>query len=298
MSALQPPWRAVRARNGLRGERVGEASNPGPRLLRRYRRGMNSTCAVEISSEEEPLVPVRNVVPRLVGGESVATNPSCLETVPASQSDLATVGVQHSADVPLVSNSLPVRTRVEPAPTWRDHESADHDGPCSSIGIHEGVPSTLPAQSPIPTWVDGADGSSSVSSDLLPAPAVPFQTVTDAVEGLEHDLLELPGSHRHDQEPCATRRDTDSVSVGLVDRGSRGRESDFSTLLDGLEQDLGVPTGVDRVTVPAPSGVLPEVHREGVGPPRSGRRVVLVHQRAHHRHWSTTGSQFWQMKIH
>ena len=33
-------------------------------LLRRYRRGMNSTRGVEISSEEEPVVPVRNVVPR------------------------------------------------------------------------------------------------------------------------------------------------------------------------------------------------------------------------------------------
>ena len=80
-----------------------------------------------------------------------------------------------------------------------------------------------------PTWVDDADGSSSVSADscwdemedlvgeenadwgLLLAPAVPFQALTDAVEG----------------------------------------------------------------GVSAPSGV-PEVHREGVVPPRSGRRVVLV----------------------
>ena len=108
LSALPPPWRAVGARCGLRGERVGEASNPGPRLLRRYRRGMKSARAVEISSEEEPLVPVRNVVPRLVG-ETVTTSP--LETVPASQSDLATVGVQHSVDVPFVSNSFPVGTR-------------------------------------------------------------------------------------------------------------------------------------------------------------------------------------------
>ena len=72
---------------------------------------MNSTRAVEFSSDEDPLVPVRDLVPRLVGSETVPTNP--LETVPASQSDLATVGVQHSVDVPLVSYFLPVRTHVE-----------------------------------------------------------------------------------------------------------------------------------------------------------------------------------------
>ena len=78
---------------------------------------MNSTRAVEISSEEEPLVPVRNMVPHLVDGETVAT--SLLETVRSSQSDLVPVGVQRSVDFPHVSNPLPVRTRVEPAPTWR-----------------------------------------------------------------------------------------------------------------------------------------------------------------------------------
>ena len=56
----------IRALEEHRDDRVGEASNPGPCLLRRYRRGMNPTRAVKISSEE-PLVPVRNVVPRLVG---------------------------------------------------------------------------------------------------------------------------------------------------------------------------------------------------------------------------------------
>ena len=35
LSVLRPPWRAVGARYGLRGERTGEASKPGPRLLRR-----------------------------------------------------------------------------------------------------------------------------------------------------------------------------------------------------------------------------------------------------------------------
>ena len=110
---------------------------------------MNSSRAVEISFEEKPLVPVRNVVPRLVGGETVAT--ILLKTVPASQSDSATISVQHSVDVSLVSNSLPVRTRVE-----RDHESADHEGravPLRSLSV---PPPTVPAQSPIPTWVDDA----------------------------------------------------------------------------------------------------------------------------------------------
>ena len=35
-------------------------------------------------------------------------------------------------------------------------------------------------------------------------------------------------------------------TVFLVDQGRRVRESDFSTFLEGLEEDLGVaPTGVD-----------------------------------------------------
>ena len=37
-----------------------------------------------------------------------------------------------------------------------------------------------------------------------------------------------------------------------------------------------MPTSVIPATVPASSGVLLEVHRDGVVPPRSGRRVVLV----------------------
>ena len=44
--------------------------------------------------------------------------------------------------------------------------------------------------------------------------------------------------------------------------------------MGGLEEDLGVSRVVDPV--PAPSRVLPEAHREGVVPRRSGRRVVLV----------------------
>ena len=155
-----------------------------------------------------------------------------METVHASQSDLGNVGVQHSVDVPLVSTSFG-GISMEPASTERDLASADHDGQCSSIGICEGVPSTVPAQSPIMTWVDDAF-----------------------------------------QEPCATRRDTDSVSVGLAEHGSRGHENDFSSLLDGLEEDLGVSRVVDPV--PAPSRVPPEAHREGVVPRRPGRRVVWV----------------------
>ena len=98
-------------------------------------------------------------------------------------------------------------------------------------------------------------GEESADWGLLLGPAV--QACTNA----EHDNVDLPGSHRHDQELRAT--------VGLANHGGRGHESDFSTLLDGLEEDLGVSTGVDPV--PAPSGVLPEVHRERVVPPRSGR---------------------------
>ena len=73
------------------------------------------------------------MVPRLVGSETVTT--SLLQTVLASQSKLANVGVQHSVDVPLV----PCPDTCGAAPTWRD-QSADPDGLCSSIGIG-GVPS-------------------------------------------------------------------------------------------------------------------------------------------------------------
>ena len=104
-------------------------SNPGPRLLRRYRPG------IDISSDEDGMWT------------------TSVETVHASQSDLGNVGVQHSVDDPFVSTSLGGMS-MEPAFTERDPASADHDGQCSSIGICEGVLSTAPAQSPILTWVD------------------------------------------------------------------------------------------------------------------------------------------------
>ena len=74
---------------------------------------------------------------------------------------------------------------MEPASTERDLASADHHGQCSSIGICEGAPSTVPAQSLILIWV----------GDVV-------------------------------QEPCATQRDTDSVSVGTAEWRAR---NDFSS---------------------------------------------------------------------
>ena len=93
LSVLRPTWRAVGARYGLRGERIGEASNPGPRLLRSYRRG---TRAVDISSDEEPFF--RNVVPRLVT--------TCVEMVHGSQKDLATL----VSSTVLMTHSCPLRS--------------------------------------------------------------------------------------------------------------------------------------------------------------------------------------------
>ena len=45
-------WRWVIARCGFRGVRVGEASHPGPRLLRRLGRGWSWGARAEISDEE------------------------------------------------------------------------------------------------------------------------------------------------------------------------------------------------------------------------------------------------------
>ena len=58
---------------GLRGTRVGEASNPGPPRLRRLRRGTSSNglSPVAVSSDEEPLVRPnmgRDVLPRFGEG--------------------------------------------------------------------------------------------------------------------------------------------------------------------------------------------------------------------------------------
>ena len=112
--------------------------------------------------------------------------------------------------------------------------------------------------------LENADGG------LMPAPSVPLQ------------------------EPCATRSDTDSASVGPADH-----ESDFSTLLDGLEEDLGVSRVVDPATVSALPGVLLVVHREVV-PPRPGTQG-RVGPRFTRRHTAVCPQQvrsFWQMKTH
>ena len=61
------------SKHGLRGTRVGEASNPGPPRLRRLRRGTSSNgpSPVAVSSDEEPLVRPnmgRDVLPRFGEG--------------------------------------------------------------------------------------------------------------------------------------------------------------------------------------------------------------------------------------
>ena len=136
-------------------------------------------------------------------------------------------------------------------------------------------------------------GEENADWGLVLGSEVPFEAHTDTVAGLEHDIVDLPGSHRHDQEP---RRKDDSVSVGVANHGSRGHDSDFSSLLDGLEKDLGVPTGVNPV--PAPSKNFPRgtprrscatsFRTQGRFGPRFTRRHTAVPFR--------TGS--WQMKIH
>ena len=87
------------ARYGLRGVRIGEASHPGPPLLRRLRRRR----VREISSDEEPLMRgiARNVIPRIAevefapGATQIETS---LATVPASQTALHEAGRRVSPD--------------------------------------------------------------------------------------------------------------------------------------------------------------------------------------------------------
>ena len=89
------------SRYGLRGSRVGEATNPGPSQWRRLRRGSQSRLGqspVDVSSDQEPLVRPnmgRDVLPRVgEGRRSVA--------VPLTE--------PHSTVPPTVS---PVPNRVE-----------------------------------------------------------------------------------------------------------------------------------------------------------------------------------------
>ena len=114
-SRIRQDRRSRKAETNLRAgiDTVGERSDWFPTRVRdagQWFRCSDRSCVVLWRSHprREPLVPVRNVVPRLVGG-TVAT--SLVETVLLCQSDLITVGVQHSVDVPFVSNSFPVGTR-------------------------------------------------------------------------------------------------------------------------------------------------------------------------------------------
>ena len=94
---------SVCARYGLWGVRVGEASNPGPPSLRRYRRGRHAF--VLDSSDEEQLVCNRNVVPRVFGADSVAdgmhveTSQESRATVVPSDSALAVAGREFFPDL-------------------------------------------------------------------------------------------------------------------------------------------------------------------------------------------------------
>ena len=80
---------------GHRGVRVGEASHPGPPLLRRLRSGRSRGVRADISSEE-PLVRhiQRHVVPRIAGVASVA-----------EENDISDVE-DHSAVSPTLLDSL------------------------------------------------------------------------------------------------------------------------------------------------------------------------------------------------
>ena len=120
--------------------------------------------------------------------------------------------------------------------------------------------------------------------------AVPFQTPTNVVEGLEHDFLELLGSRRHDvdQEACATRRDTDSVFVGLGDQDSRGLVFLHFSGWSGGRSGRGahrrgprhhtvvVSDAYERDSSHSHRVIRGSPNRDGVVPPRFGRRVVLV----------------------
>ena len=60
---------------GLRGLRIGEASHPGPRLLRRYRGSRRGVVVTSSDDDDAPLLSEglrRNVVPRVAGSASVA----------------------------------------------------------------------------------------------------------------------------------------------------------------------------------------------------------------------------------
>ena len=100
-------WRSVNARYGFRGVRVGEASHPGPRLLRRLRRGRSRGARAKISDEEVlARHSHRHVVPRIDGVASVAD---------VTQTDVVDVE-DHSAVAPTLLDSL--------AETFSTHQSS------------------------------------------------------------------------------------------------------------------------------------------------------------------------------
>ena len=70
------------SRYGLRGARVGEASNPGPRLLRRHP-GARGAARTLVDSDEEPL---------LHASRTISVSHSVLSTVPASHDALCETG--------------------------------------------------------------------------------------------------------------------------------------------------------------------------------------------------------------
>ena len=117
------------SRYGLRGVRIGEASHPGSRLLRRYR---GSKGGVVVSSDDDaPLLcqDLRNVVPRMEGSVSVSdivqtipdstvsresTQDPVGSTVPANSAELEEAGLK----------SPPASLPLSVFPTARDEDES------------------------------------------------------------------------------------------------------------------------------------------------------------------------------
>ena len=132
---IQVPVLEVNARYGLRGVRVGEASNPGPVQTRQARRSQTliPVAQVDVSSEEEVLVRPnrgRHVVPR-IHGEVPAT-------VPASSDALLAAGLL--CEFPAVATP-----RVLTSCTAREPESTAPASPSALVeaGRAVNVPPTI-----------------------------------------------------------------------------------------------------------------------------------------------------------
>ena len=134
---------------GLRGTRVGEASNPGPPRLRRLRRGTSSNgpSPVAVSSDEEPLVRPnmgRDVLPRFGEGPIA---------------------------VPLAGPAVPRPSRRLVLVTEGEHDEASTQPACV-----------------IPTWVDAAlqfdlEGGAVASSSF----ALPVQNRFSVLDSIVRD---------------------------------------------------------------------------------------------------------------